>query len=183
MPGWNCMPGCLERNHKISPIDAFYENTHTHTHTHTQNVQWSFVKTKCMSTVACKIPKIPIKATVEVHGWTCKQVCVCVYVCMYVCMCSCVCVCVCSREKYRRLVASIPPPPHSLERIYATERNALYANYIFSEGEFVFGCSWILPGTLRLKVKTTASCFDTIPLQASLTSRRDSIGKFPFFNC
>ena len=32
MPGWKCMPGCLEWNHKISPIDAFYENTHTHTH-------------------------------------------------------------------------------------------------------------------------------------------------------
>ena len=33
MPGWKCMPGCLEWNHKISLIDAFYENTHTHTHT------------------------------------------------------------------------------------------------------------------------------------------------------
>ena len=28
------MPGCLEWNHKISPIDAFYENAHAHAHIH-----------------------------------------------------------------------------------------------------------------------------------------------------
>ena len=51
-------------------------------------------------------------------------VCVCVRVRARACVCGVVCLgmCVHAREKSQRQIAIIPPPPHSSERIYATER-------------------------------------------------------------
>ena len=33
-PSVMCMPGCLEKNPRMSPVEGLYKHTHTHTHTH-----------------------------------------------------------------------------------------------------------------------------------------------------